>query len=361
MATETVDKEIARIKKIAGTFLRHPRQLNKMFESDSEVISIEGLHEPYLVAKTDGIYEEISTGLYKDPYLIGWMAITVTVSDLAATGANLTGILLSLQVPGSHEESWMKAFQQGINEACAVYDTYILGGDTNFTQHVSVNTTGLGFVSKPMSRTGVHPGDLLYATSTLGSGNMFAYSVFFDNSVQHFYKPTARLQESKLIRSFATACIDTSDGLFPALSVLAEINSTGVQFYEPLQAFLSSETGVTCEKAGIPSWLFLAGPHGEYELLFTISPAQQSAFEKACIAANWLPLLLGEATQDKELTFVSEQLEITCHPSEIANLYHESGGDINTYFDMLMRKHRHWCDCKENANKNADPKTYSSC
>ena len=339
-------KEIAWIKKITGSFPRHPMQVNQVFEADSEIISLDGLQAPYLVVKTDGIHEEIIEGLYKEPSLIGWMSITVTMSDLAATGADPTGILLSLQIPKLYEESWMQALQQGINDACVAYGTYILGGDTNFSQQISIATTAVGFVSKPILRKGIQAGDLIYSTSALGLGNGFAYSLFFNNSIQASYKPYARLKESKIIREFATACIDTSDGLFPALSVLAELNGTGLRFYQSLQFILCTETKAVYEKSGIPAWLFLAGPHGEYELLFSIPRSRQVAFENACLDACWQPLLLGETTSDKEVSFISEDLAITCHPTEIANLFDKSGSNIQTYFNLLMEKHRQWCDFK---------------
>jgi thiamine-monophosphate kinase len=346
MINEKEDKSIALIKNIAGKFPRHPMQVNGMFEADSEIISMGGLQAPYLVAKTDGIHEEINAGLYKDPYLIGWMALTVTVSDMAATGADLTGVLLSLQIPKQYEEAWMQELQRGIIEACTVYDTYILGGDTNFTDHISIATTGLGTVSKPVFRKGIQAGDLLYATGHLGAGNGFAYSLFFDNSLQISYKPIARLKESRVIRKFATACIDTSDGLFPALSVLAEMSGTGLSFFQSMQSVLCPQTKIAYEQAGIPAWLFLAGPHGEYELLFSISPSQQRQFERACSAANWQPLLLGEATSDRQVHFTSEEDEIICSPAEIANLFEEADGNIQTYFHLLMQKHQHWCTTK---------------
>ncbi|HVG15848.1 MAG TPA: thiamine-phosphate kinase [Chitinophagaceae bacterium] len=343
---ETTDREIAFVNRIAGAFPRHPMQVNGIFEADSEVIALEGTQAPYLVVKTDGIHEEITGGLYKDPYLIGWMAITVTMSDLAATGAEPTGILLSLQVPRRYEHGWMQELQRGINEACSAYGTYILGGDTNYSPQISIVTTGVGFVNKPILRKGTQAGDLIYTTAALGAGNAFAYSLFFDASIHAFYKPLARMRESRLIREFASACIDTSDGLFPALSILAEINDTGLRFYEPLQSILSSEATSVYEKATLPAWFFLAGPHGEYELLFSIPRSRQEAFDEACSAAGLLPLLLGEATPDKQVSFITEDLAITCHPSEIANLYDLSGGDIQTYFNMLIRKHDQWCATK---------------
>jgi len=342
------NREMLLVNSIAGSFQRHPRQVNKLFESDAEILRMKDLQPDYLLIKTDGIHEEIKEGLYEDPYLIGWMAITVTVSDLAATGADLLGLLLSLQLPKDHTAQWLQQFQKGINDACKEYQTYILGGDTNYNHLVSVTTTGVATVSNttPLLRTGILPGDLLYSSGGLGTGNAFAYARFFDASLDIGYSPTARMRESKLIRQFASACIDTSDGLFPALSVLAEVNQAGFQLDTPLRQVLSAEATATVLKTGLPSWLFLAGPHGEYELLFTVPPAAQQAFEAVCADHGWKPLRLGRAKAEKAITFITEDLCVTTPPSEIANAFAEADGDINNYFSLLMQMHRRWSQPK---------------
>jgi thiamine-monophosphate kinase len=80
---------------IAG-FERSPDQLNKPHESDAEIMQLGTLK---LAVTTDSISEEISTGLYEEPYLIGWMIVTVNMSDLTAVGATPIGILISEIIP----------------------------------------------------------------------------------------------------------------------------------------------------------------------------------------------------------------------------------------------------------------------
>src|SRR5687767_5686976 len=107
MAPTTADKEILAIQQIAGSFLRHPQQVNRLFEADGEIIDFRNQQAEYLVFKSDGIREEIREGLYTDPYLIGWMSVTVAISDLAASGADPLGILLSLQIPPALSTDWI--------------------------------------------------------------------------------------------------------------------------------------------------------------------------------------------------------------------------------------------------------------
>ena len=348
MKQQTTDKEIALIKKIASPFLRHPLQVNGLLEADAEIIDFRNINADHLVVKTDGIHEEIRKGLYQDPYLIGWMAVTVTVSDLAATGADPFGILLSLQLKQDYSQQWMERFQQGVNEACTAYHVSILGGDTNFDKQFSVTTCGIATINgtNPLLRKPMLPGDLLYATGKLGSGAALAYTCFLDTALVSNYKPFACLKESKLVREWATACIDTSDGLFPALSVLSDINHAGMRITTPLQELLCDETVNIYKSSPVPAWMFMAGPHGEYQLLFTIRASVQNDFETACSHAGWKPQLLGEITESEKIEFVTEETTVQCEPASIANMYGEAGGNVQIYFEMLMEKHRQWITTK---------------
>jgi thiamine-monophosphate kinase len=344
MQSALLDKEMSLVKTIAEAFPRHPQQKNQLFESDAEVIDFKNKLFRYLVLKTDGIYEEIREKLYEDPYIIGWMAVTVTMSDLAATGASPIGLLMSLQLSKENDAGWLRQFQKGIHEACEQYYVYVLGGDTNFDSALSVSTTGVGTIQhgEPMSRKGIRAGELLYSTGRLGLGNAFAYGHYFDPRIRITYKPLARLKESILIREFATSCIDTSDGLFPALSVLSALNDVGFEFASDTRDILQNDVNNVAVSAEIPSWMLLAGPHGEYELLFTIPSERRNEFEKRYQLENGLPVYIGHATSNRKLHFTSEAMQVSCDPSLIANLFHEANRDAPRYFELLKQQQQKW-------------------
>jgi len=191
-------------------------------------------------------------------------------------------------------------------------------------------------------RTGMRPGDFLYATAPLGLGNAYAFYKLFDPTISVDYRPMARLKESKTIGQFASACMDSSDGLFPSLSVLSALNGCGFKLMTPLQSILSRGVLPTQQHAGLPVWMFLAGPHGEYELLFTVPERTNKKFRQACEDENWQPVFLGEVISENKLTFFSESLDIHCHPAAIGNLFYESGGNVQAYFERLMLQHKTW-------------------
>jgi thiamine-monophosphate kinase len=345
---DSIFKETELIKSFAQNFRRHPGQVNGLLEADAEILKLNDTNDEYLVLKTDGIYEEIKEGLYQDPYMIGSTGVTAPLSDLAAVGAEPTVILLSVVLKKNEDEVWLKEFRQGINDACSAYNIYVAGGDTNYDDFCSISTTAVGFIKnrKPMLRKGMKPGDFLYSTSFLGLGNAFAYSRFFDSSFQINYLPQARLKESLFISQFVSACIDTSDGLFPALAFLSDLNQIGFDLDVPLNSLLHDDAKSTHQKAGLPSWLFMAGPHGEYELLFSVPAEANEGFLNHATIENFQPVYIGKVTSGIQLNFVSEDLKISCHPAEVPNLFYKANGNIQTYFKLLMEQHKNWSSVK---------------
>lgn len=336
--------ETESIHRIADCFLRHPLQVNGVLEADAEIIRLPGENESYLVVKTDGIHEEIKEQLYSDPYMIGWMAVTAPISDIAAVGAIPTGILLSVILPKHENSLWLDSFIKGVNAACEHYNVFVLGGDTNYDSFFSVNTSVVASINQqnPRLRSNIKSGDYLYATATLGVGNAFAYSRFFDPSFAINYKPLARLNESEFIVEYATSCIDTSDGFFPALAVLSEINQVGFDIENSLKNILSVDALQIVEIANIPDWFLLAGPHGEYELLFNIPEAKYLSFQQHCLEIDFHPVYLGRATDEYQLKFTTGTSPVQCAPAQIPNLFYDADGNVQRYFELLMQQHYKW-------------------
>ncbi|TXH21198.1 MAG: hypothetical protein E6Q95_04205 [Chitinophagaceae bacterium] len=337
-------KEIELLKNFAGAFQKHPAQINHLLEADAEILKPDPEKEEYLVFKTDGIYEEIKVGLYEDPYQIGWIGVTASLSDIAAVGAEQTGILLSVVLKHNTDKNWVIEFQKGINDACKTYGVYILGGDTNYDTNCSISSTAVAFIKnrKPLLRKEMKPSDLLYSTSLLGIGSAYAYSKFFEPLLKINYKPIARLKESLFINRFASACMDTSDGLFPALAFLSDLNKVGFHLDTPLQNLLHEDAKSVQQKVGLPSWILMAGPHGEYELLFSIPADKNESFQTTWIQNNWQPIYIGKVTADIQLNFISEDMNISTHPAEVPNLFYKAEGNIQLYFKLLQQQHQYW-------------------
>jgi thiamine-monophosphate kinase len=329
--------ENSNISKIASCYKRSPLQVNKIHESDSEIIKLN--EDIYLAITTDSISEEIETGLYDNPWLIGWMAVTVNLSDIAAVGAKPLGLVISQIIPDSTDETFIKRLSEGISDACEEYGTYVLGGDLNSGNQLIITGTATGIIENGniLTRNGIKEGDVLFISGKAGIGNAYGLNKFSSTSgLTINYKPKARIKEGILLREFASACMDTSDGVISTIDQLSRINNNGFAFnsYENL---LDSETIKVSEFYKFPSWLFLAGQHGEFELIFSIPKKRIGDFIQKAEEINWHPLELGTATKKGTITLplYNKTAELdTCY---IRNLFNSVNGDKSLYITKILQ------------------------
>ncbi len=320
---------------------RHPLQLNALQESDAELLRLPRSNS-LLAVTTDSIVEELERGLYSDPYQIGWMTVTVNASDLAAVGAEPLGILINETIPPDLDEDFLSALQRGIRESCAWYGLHNLGGDTNFSSRVHMSATALGMVTSgyPMTRMGCRPGDVLFASGPLGLGAVFALLQLQPGPqrqrLNRGFLPAARLREGQLARSFATACMDTSDGVIPTLDQLKRMNNIGFKLTARMTDMLHERTLETAKSTGLPEWLFLAGPHGEFELLFTVPPSTRPLFIMTAAESGWEPIEIGEVVTEPNVTLRVQGEDRELDTTTIRNLFGKVGGSIERYIAELL-------------------------
>ncbi|MCP4130232.1 MAG: hypothetical protein GY754_04555 [bacterium] len=295
---DTID-ENAVINLVANLVPRSTASVNNTHESDSEIVDV-GLDSHYLAATTDLVSEEISAGLYTDPFLMGWMAVVVNLSDLAAVGAQPLGLLLNTTVSEEWDNDTFEAVVQGIAEACTVHGCGSLGGDLN-TGEPALGATALGLVEKDrvMKRTGMGHNDVLYVSGPVGMGGAYAFAkLAMPHEVDRFpYQPVARLKEARVISKYASSCMDTSDGLLFTLDQLFRLNSASLCI-DSLEKILHPGARELTEMIQQPPLTVLAAIHGEFELCFTIPQEQESAFIKEMDENGFAPLRAGSVLLD---------------------------------------------------------------
>jgi thiamine-monophosphate kinase len=323
--------ENALIERMAGRFLRSPHQLNRLQESDAELVRLPG--GPLLALTTDSLVEEITSGLYDDPWLIGWMTVIVNASDLAAVGASPVGILLNQTLPAAADAAWLERLQAGIDAASRAAALPVLGGDVNTGDPPQMGATALGIVDgPPLTRRGARPGDRLFASGRLGAGASYALA-----RPAPGFPPAPRLQEGRILARFATAAIDTSDGLLPALDQLSRLNGTGFTIDAGLENILVAEAAERARAASLPEWMLLAGPHGEFELVFTLPSPAVAPFLSAARSIGWEPVALGAVTATEGIRLHDPAGTLLVDTAGIRNLAYTAGTDIERYIAGLER------------------------
>lgn len=333
------------LRQFASGYTRSERQINGLLESDAELIRLN--KDLVLAITTDNIVEEIHQGLYDDPEQIGWMSVIINLSDLSAVGARPLGILSNITIPIDTDTEFLSRIGNGISKACNKYGINVFGGDTNTGEEFQIGAVGVGLINTPgriITRKGIENGDLLFTSNQLGSGGYYALSKSFDDyisSTQEFY-PDARIDQGEIIRKFGSSCIDTSDGFFAAASNLMEVNSIGFQLSLELDQLVEVSIRESLKTIQTPPWYMLAGPHGEFELIFTVNGKKMKEFLDAAKAIDWSPILIGEAITDPFIFFQIKGRHLKCKPEEIANLYNLCEGDVHQYIQELHAIHKSW-------------------
>lgn len=258
-------KERELIELLSGRMPRANTQINGLFESDAEILKF---GDRYLLFSTDEFSDEdlFST---KDPYGLGHNIACAAISDILASGGTPLYYAHSLTVDNRFDKRYMERFSDGVGDVLREAGVGFIGGDFGQADSWRCCVSVIGMADKPVLRSGAQAGDHIYITGPIGAGNMQAalglYHVPFTGIIPNF---TLRMNALEDIRMHATSCIDTSDGLFQSVKMLADMSNTGFA----LNGIPYLGSGKMLAKlTGLPIEMLALCECGEYELLFTSS------------------------------------------------------------------------------------------
>lgn len=170
-------------------------------------------------------------------HAVGYKALAVNLSDLAAMGAAPSVVLLSLTVP-EFDADWLAEFSAGFGELAAEHGVSLVGGDvTCGPLSVSVQATGLVDAGCAIRRSGASPGDVILVSGTLGDAalGLEAWSAGepdnHDTAVRRLHYPTPRVALGRLLVGRAHACVDVSDGLLADLGHVLAASGRGAEVH----------------------------------------------------------------------------------------------------------------------------------
>lgn len=238
---------------------------------------------------------------------IGHKAVAVNLSDLAAIGADPAWISLAITLPNI-DEAWVKEFCAGMFELCEYFNVQLIGGDT--TQGpLSITITAQGNLpnDKQITRAGAKAGEWLYVTGEVGDAALALQHLQGKINVEKIYHnsietklnfPTPRILVGQVLRNYATAAIDISDGLVADLNHLCTASQVGVNLViDNLPLSSALRDSVSIDEAY--SLALLGGD--DYELLFTVSDSNKVAMETALINTGVTITCIGQLNSSKKI------------------------------------------------------------
>lgn len=229
---------------------------------DAAVLSVPEGHE--LLLTTDLLVEGVHferAGLR--PESLGWKALAVSVSDIAAMGGRSAHAVVSVALRDGESDAFADGLLAGLLECAARYGVAIVGGDTTASPGpVVVNVALTGFVpaGRAVLRSGARPGDLLCVTGALGGSILGRH-----------LRVVPRQDEALLLVQGCEvhAMIDLSDGLSSDLGHLLDESRVGAEIWDD-RIPVHDDARALAARDGRPALDHALDDGEDYELLFAV-------------------------------------------------------------------------------------------
>ncbi|TLX20923.1 thiamine-phosphate kinase [Thermomonas fusca] len=216
------------------------------------------------------------------PADIGWKALAVNLSDLAAMGAQPAWGTLSLSLPQG-DPGFVDAFFDGFFALAAQHGFALVGGDTTRGPlSIAITAHGLVEPGRALRRDGARVGDDIWVSGTLGDAagalRQWQAGAAMSPALQaRLDRPTPRVALGRALRGIASSCIDVSDGLLADLAHLCRASGVGAEVdVDALPASAALRNAFDPDTRRV----LQAAGGDDYELCFTAAPAQRAALRQ---------------------------------------------------------------------------------
>lgn len=240
-----------------------------------------------LAVSVDTLVQGVHFPATTTPADIGYKALAVNLSDMAAMGAEPRWATLALTLPDP-DENWLKNFSTGFFELADSHGVQLIGGDTTLGPlAVTIQIHGLVPAGSALRRSGACAGDLIYVTGCVGDAGLALLALQnmitlpsnqLAQVMTRLNRPEPRIKEGIALRGIASAAIDISDGLAADLGHILKASGVGAMLnMEHLP--LSAAATPVLDKAG--GWNLPLNAGDDYELCFTVPRENQTKLQKA--------------------------------------------------------------------------------
>ncbi len=182
-----------------------------------------------LVLTVDAVVEGIHFDERFSPADVGWKALAVNLSDLAAMGARPLFALAALALPAHASASTALGMARGLGACARAHRVAVVGGNVSRASEVSLTVTAVGAVprGRAVLREGARAGDLVAVTGTIGDAALGLRPGAAPALVRRQRRPRARLAAGRALSPLVRAAIDVSDGLVQDLGYVCRASGVG--------------------------------------------------------------------------------------------------------------------------------------
>lgn len=241
---------------------------------------------------------------WSTPQDIGWRALAVNVSDIAAMGGQPLGAVIALSLPATLEVAFVEALYDGLQALATAYECPIIGGNiSKAAAQVSITITVLGSVplGQSVCRSGARVGDDIWVTGDLGGARAGLEALLHpedvagrsaDYALQRYRRPRPRLREAHYLRQqgLLHSLIDLSDGLSGDLAHICTESGVGAALEAARIPIASQVTALAQARHVEPlTWALHGGE--DFELCLTAPPGALAPFQEAFYTAFACPLV----------------------------------------------------------------------
>jgi thiamine-monophosphate kinase len=224
---------------------------------------------------------------WQTPEEVGFKAVVITLSDLAACYATPVSLFINLGLPPHVSDRTVEAMYRGIQTALDTYRCALGGGNISRARQLSIDLFAIGQGKDDLfpRRAAANPGDGLYCTGPLGLARaglqcLLKKDTAFETLIDKFKSPMARFDAAEILFENRVSCVmDISDGLAGDANHIAKASGISIEF--DLQAADVDPALISySEKYHLsPEETVLAGGE-DYELLFACPPETFDAVKR---------------------------------------------------------------------------------
>lgn len=258
-----------------------------------------------LVATVDAVVAGVHFDRRSSPADVGWKALAVNLSDLAAMGARPLCALVALALPPGTPEGTVRGLARGLGACARAHGAAVAGGNVTRARELSLTVTALGAVpaGRAVLRSGARPGDVVAVTGTLGDAALGLRPGAAPALARRQRRPTPRVAAGLALAPLVRAAVDVSDGLAQDLGHLCRASGVGARI-GLADLPLSPAYRRAARRLADPLGPALAGGE-DYELVVAVAPGALAAARAAAARAGTPLTAIGRFVRGRGVRVVS--------------------------------------------------------